>query len=37
MKFTSVIGALGASSMLLSGTSAIDLDIQSPGKCVALH
>lgn len=31
MKFTSIVGALGASSMLLSGTGAIELDIQSPG------
>jgi hypothetical protein len=31
MKFTSVVGALGASILLLSGAGAIDLDVKSPG------
>ncbi|KAF1852129.1 glycoside hydrolase family 76 protein [Cucurbitaria berberidis CBS 394.84] len=30
MKFSSTLGALGASSILLSGTAAVELDINSP-------
>ena len=39
MKFTSALGALGASSVLLSGVSAIELDITSTGTtaCVLLR
>jgi hypothetical protein len=31
MKFTSIVGAMGASTLLLSGAGAIELDIKSPG------
>jgi hypothetical protein len=31
MKFTSALGALGASSVLMSTVGAIQLDISSPG------
>jgi hypothetical protein len=31
MKFTSIVGAVGASTLLLSGAGAIELDIKSPG------
>jgi hypothetical protein len=33
MKFASALGALGASSVLLSGVGAVQLDISSPGWC----
>tara|TARA_R110002003_G_scaffold431_5_gene19654 strand:- start:24362 stop:24592 length:231 start_codon:yes stop_codon:yes gene_type:complete len=32
MKFTTTLGALGASSLLFSGAGAIELDITSPGR-----
>jgi hypothetical protein len=36
MKFTTALtGALGASSLLLSGAGAVELDIKSPGMHVA--
>lgn len=34
MKISSAIGAIGASSLLLSGAGAIQLDINSPGMHV---